>query len=151
MAHELTFEQIQQCKKVFNDNKKTSDENVEDSKMLVQYIKKALIELGFTKIEDEEINGIISSWNLILEIDFPVFLRIAALKFKQVEFISALEDSFKAFDKSNKDYLTYDELRSIITDFGPKISLDQADSLLKELGVEQNKKFKYKEFVAKNI
>jgi Ca2+-binding EF-hand superfamily protein len=103
------------------------------------------------KMDIAEFDEICENLKLENEIDFPTFLRIAAIKFKQQEFVNALGDAFKAFDKNNRGHFTYDELRSIITDFGPKISIDEADALLKELEIEPNKKFKYNEYVGKNI
>jgi calmodulin len=150
MAHELTFEEIQSCKKVFDELKSTDDVSIEDAKISINSLKKAIENLNF-KIEESEIDDICQNMNLGSEIDFPTFLRIAAIKYKQQEFVKALGDAFKAFDKNNKGYLTYDELRSIITDYGPKISMDQADSLLTELGLSPNQKFKYEDFVEKNI
>lgn len=150
MAHELTFEEIQNCKKVFDDYKNQDEVSVDDAKMNINNLQKALETLKF-KMENNELDEICQNMNLSSEIDFPTFLRIAAIKFKQQEFVNALGDAFKAFDKNNKGYLTFEELRSIITDFGPKISIDQADSLLKELGIEASKKFKYEDFVEKNI
>ncbi len=151
MAHELTFEEIQNCKKVFDENRNQENPNIEDDHMNINNLDKAIEALNF-KIEGEELDEIIKNMNLKKEIDFPTFLRIAAIKYKQVEFVKALGDAFKAFDKNNKGYLTFDELRSIVTDYGPKLSIDQADNLLKELGIENsNKKFRYQEFVEKNI
>jgi calmodulin len=150
MAHELTFEEIQSCKKVFDDLKNSDDASLEEAKISTNNLKKAIENLNF-KIENTEIDEICQNMNLGHEIDFPTFLRIAAIKYKQQEFVKALGDAFKAFDKNNKGYLTYDELRSIITDHGPKISMDQADSLLTEIGLSPNQKFKYEDFVEKNI
>lgn len=150
MAHELTFEEIQNCKKVFDDYKNQDDQSAEDAKMSIVNLQKALEDLKF-KIETNELEEICDNMNIAGEIDFPTFLRISAIKFKQQEFVNALGDAFKAFDKNNKGYLTYEELRSIITDFGPKISIEQADALLKELEIAQNKKFKYQDFIEKNI
>jgi len=150
MAHELTFEEIQNCKKVFDEFRVQNDLNGEDTTISITHLPKALESLKFI-IDNNELDEISQNMNLSSFIDFPTFLRIAAIKFKQTEFVKALGDAFKAFDKNNKGYLTYEELRSIITDFGPRVSNDQAENLLKELGVEPNKKFKYDEFVTKNI
>ena len=84
------------------------------------------------------------------DIDFPTFLRIAAIKFKQKEFVSALEETFKSFDKEGKEYLTYEELKTILTDYGPKLTNDEADDLLKDV-IDSKEKFKYKDFVKKNF
>lgn len=150
MAHELTFEQIQETKRIFDQFKNNNDDNVEEAKMKTNCLVLALSNLKF-EIGQEEVNEIIVNMNLPSEIDFPTFLRIAAIKFKQVEFVKELESAFKAFDKNNKEYLTFDELRSVLTDFGPKLPIDKADGILKELGLETNKKFKYKDFIEKNI
>lgn len=153
MAHELTFEQIQKCKKTFDENKVRDQQNKEDEKMPVLEIQKAMHDLEF-EMTQQEVENIMSDLGLQGEntedIDFPTFLRIAAIKYKQKEFVNALEEAFKAFDKDGKEYLSYDELKTILTDYGPKLSSEQADNLLKELPDDKNK-FKYKEFVNKNF
>ena len=153
MAHELTFEQIQKCKKVFDENKNRDDLDRDDAKMPVLNIPKAMKDLDF-EMTQNEIENVMNDLGLQSEntedVDFPTFLRIAAIKFKQKEFVSALEEAFKSFDKDGKDYLTYEELKTILTDYGPKLSNEEADNLLKELN-EDKDKFKYKEFVKKNF
>ena len=153
MAHELTFEQIQKCKKVFDENKNRDDLDRDDAKMPVLNIPKAMKDLDF-EMTQNEIENVMNDLGLQSEntedVDFPTFLRIAAIKFKQKEFVSALEEAFKSFDKDGKDYLTYEELKTILTDYGPKLSNEEADNLLKELN-EDKTKFKYKEFVKKNF
>ena len=153
MAHELTFEQIQKCKKVFDENKNRDDLDRDDAKMPVLNIPKAMKDLDF-EMSQNEIENVMNDLGLQSEntedVDFPTFLRIAAIKFKQKEFVSALEEAFKSFDKDGKDYLSYEELKTILTDYGPKLSNEEADNLLKELN-EDKAKFKYKEFVKKNF
>ena len=153
MAHELTFEQIQKCKKACDENKVRDEQNKEDEKMPVLEIQKAMHDLEF-EMNQQEVENIMNDLGLQGEntedIDFPTFLRIAAIKYKQKEFINALEEAFKAFDKDGKEYLTYDELKTILTDYGPKLSSEQADNLLKELPDDKNK-FKYKDCVNKNF
>ena len=153
MAHELTFEQIQKCKKAFDENEVRDEQNKWGEKMPVLEIQKAMHDLEF-EMNQQEVENIMNDLGLQGEntedIDFPTFLRIAAIKYKQKEFINALEEAFKAFDKDGKEYLTYDELKTILTDYGPKLSSEQADNLLKELPDDKNK-FKYKDFVNKNF
>ena len=153
MAHELTFEQIQKCKKVFDENKNRDDLDRDDAKMPVLNIPKAMKDLDF-EMTQNEIENVMNDLGLQSEntedVDFPTFLRIAAIKFKQKEFVSALEEAFKSFDKDGKDYLSYEELKTILTDYGPKLSNEEAENLLKELN-EDKTKFKYKEFVKKNF
>ena len=153
MAHELTFEQIKKCKKAFDEYKVRDEQNKEDEKIPVLEVHKAMNELDFN-MAPSDIEGVMNDLGLHGEntedIDFPTFLRIAAIKYKQKEFVSALEDAFKAFDKDGKEYLSYDELKTILTDYGPKLSNEQADNLLKDLGGDTSK-FKYKDFVNKNF
>lgn len=153
MAHELTFEQIQKCKKAFDENRIRDEVNKEEAKIPVLHIKKAMHELQF-ELSQPEIENIMNDLGIqgenTDEVDFPTFLRIAAIKYKQKEFVTGLEEAFKAFDKDGKEYLTFEELKAILTDFGPKLSNDQAEELLKELS-EDKTKFKYKDFVSKNF
>jgi Ca2+-binding EF-hand superfamily protein len=150
MAHELTFEQIQESKRVFDSHKISDNHPNEEAKISTNSLILALTDLNFD-IGAEDVTEMKNNMSLGNEIDFPTFLRIAAIKFKEKEFIKELESAFKAFDKHNHEYLSYEELRSIITDYGPKLSLDKADSLLTEMGIEKDRKFTYKDFVEKNI
>jgi Ca2+-binding EF-hand superfamily protein len=148
MAHELTFEEIQDCKRIFEDYKMTN-ESIEDSKMRLSDLEKALNMLEF-KISNSELDDICVSMNLDSEIDFMTFLRVAAVKYKQKEFSTYMYDAFKFFDKNSKGFLDYEELRAIITDHGAKLHLDSAEEFLKDLGYEKNSPMKYEDFVEKN-
>jgi Ca2+-binding EF-hand superfamily protein len=148
MAHELTFEEIQDCKKVFEEFKIT-EESIEESNIRLSDLEKALNMLDF-KIKSSELDDICVSMNLDSEIDFMTFLRVASVKYKQKEFTTYMLESFKSFDKNNKEFLDYEELKAIITDFGPKLDNDAADHFLSELGFGKNSPMKYDEFVEKN-
>ncbi len=150
MTHELTFEQIQNSKKYF-DIHKNVEPTGEEYYMSVNKLINALDDLGFLTGKDE-IDEFKKNMSLSNEIDFPTFLRITAIKFKQQELVKELEGAFKAFDKNNNEFLSYKELRSIITEYGPKLSLDEADLLLKELDIQKDSKnFKYKDFLNDTI
>mmetsp|Transcript_4639 Transcript_4639/g.4823 ORF Transcript_4639/g.4823 Transcript_4639/m.4823 type:complete len:151 (+) Transcript_4639:29-481(+) len=150
MTHELTFEQIQKSKRVFDMFKNEVQKN-EEYYMNVNSLLQALVKLEFDTGQDE-IQELKTNMSLTTEIDFPTFLRITAIKFKQQELVKELECAFKAFDKDNNNYLNYKELRSIITEYGPKLTIDQGDELLKELGLQNDStKFQYKSFVSDTI
>lgn len=150
MAHELTFEQIQDSKRAFDRYKITEklDPNDDEEKIHRKSILLALLDLKFD-VGQEEINDMITNMSIPEIVDFPTFLRIAAVKYKQSEFITEVELSFKAFDKDNKGFLTDEELKSILTDFGPKLSMENAEKLLNELGI--TKKFDFQNFVHEKI
>ena len=150
MAYELTFEQIQKCKKVFDSNKAHNDR--EDSRIHSDHLLKALQELDFN-ITSSELNSIIDELGMEAnydEIDFPTFLRIAWAKYKQQEFHSSLEDAFKSFDEDKKGFFTYSQLKTILTQYGPKLSDVEADDLIKDF-IEDEQNFDYKEFISKNF
>lgn len=152
MTHELTFEQIQKSKKAFDQFKNESTSN-EDGVMSNVKLLQALIMLEF-EAGQEEIQEIKKNMNLGADIDFSTFLRITAIKFKQQELVKELENAFRAFDKNNNGYLTYKDLRAIITENGPNLSQEEANELLKDLGYMDeinSKKFYYKTFVSDTI
>ena len=159
MTHELTFEQIQRSKKIFdsfksktnkdvNINDEEKEETLEVSKLVI-----VLTNLGF-EIGQDEVEEIKTNMKLNSSIDFSTFLRITAIKFKQQELIKELENAFKAFDKHNNGYLTHKELKSIITENGPNLTIEEANDLLKEIGLLDeviDKNFYYSAFVADTI
>ena len=152
MAYELTFEQIQKCKKVFDCNKINPQNDREDSKIPSENLIKALQELEFN-VTPKELNSIIDELGMDSnndDVDFPTFLRIAWAKYKQQEFNLSLEDAFKSFDDEKKLNLTYEQLKDILTKYGPKLSENEADELIKDF-IEENQNFDYKEFISKNF
>ena len=84
------------------------------------------------------------------DVDFPTFLIIAWAKYKQQEFNLSLEDAFKSFDEENKEVLTYDQLKTILTQYGPQLDDAEADELIKDF-IEDKQTFNYKEFISKNF
>ena len=152
MSYELTFEQIQRCKKVFDSNKSNPLNDRDDIRLPSENLIKALEDLEFT-ITQKELNSIMIELGMdpdIGEIDFPSFLRLALVKFKQQEFNLSLEDAFKTFDDEKKQYLTYEQLKNILTNFGPKLIDNDADELIKDF-IEENQSFDYREFISKNF
>ena len=151
MAHELTFEQIQLSKQIFDQFKEGDTNPNGESRIRTSNLLKIMIEGLNFQISQMELSEITSNMNLAYYIDFPTFLRIVAIKFKQEEFIKELEGAFKAFDKTSKGYLTYDELKTILTDYGPNLSIEECDALLKDLGKDMKEQFKYKDFVKEQL
>lgn len=158
MAFELTFEQIQNCKKSFDDNKKIKSDNIDEkeediNKLPFDKICKALNDLDF-KVEIVELELLLEDLNLEIKdgdsIDFPTFLRIAGSKYKQREFIQTLEDAYKSFDKDSSNSLSYNQLITILTQYGEKISKEEAEDLLKGF-IDKGEYFNYKDFVNKNF
>ena len=152
MSYELTFDQIQRCKRVFDNNKSNPLNDRDDIRLPSENIIRAFEELELS-ITQKELNSIMIELGMdpdIGEIDFPSFLRLALVKFKQQEFNLSLEDAFNSFDDEKKQYLSYEQLKDILVKYGPKLEENDADELIKDF-IEENQNFDYKEFISKNF
>ena len=152
MTYELTFEQIQKCKRVFDNNKSNPLNDRDDIRLPSENLIKAFTDLDFD-ITQKELNSIMFELGMdpdISEIDFSSFLRIALVIFKQEEFNLCLEDAFKSFDEDNKKNLDYAQLKNILTQYGPKLEENDAEDLIKDF-IDENQNFDYKEFISKNF
>ena len=152
MSYELTFDQIQKCKRVFDNNKSNPLNDRDDIRLPSENIIRAFEELELS-ITQKELNSIMIELGMdpdIGEIDFPSFLRLALVKFKQQEFNLSLEDAFNSFDDEKKQYLSYEQLKDILVKYGPKLEENDADELIKDF-IEENQNFDYKEFISKNF
>jgi Ca2+-binding EF-hand superfamily protein len=150
MANELTLQQIEETKKVFDIYRMHDEKPLDQAVLLQKDLYSALLDLHF-EISFDEIKEFIKKMDLKEQINFLTFMNICAIKFREKDFSKDVTNAFKSFDKTNKDYFTYEELKAIITDHGPKISSEAADELMKELGLESNKKFNYGDFVNFNL
>ncbi len=152
MTYELTFEQIQKCKRVFDNNKSNPLNDRDDIRLPSENLIKAFTDLDFD-ITQKELNSIMFELGMdpdISEIDFSSFLRIALVIFKQEEFNLCLEDAFKSFDEDNKKSLDYAQLKNILKQYGPKLEENDAEDLIKDF-IDENQNFDYKEFISKNF
>ena len=152
MTYELTFEQIQKCKRVFDNNKSNPLNDRDDIRLPSENLIKAFTDLDFD-ITQKELNSIMFELGMdpdISEIDFSSFLRIALVIFKQEELNLCLEDAFKSFDEDNKKSLDYAQLKNILTQYGPKLEENDAEDLIKDF-IDENQNFDYKEFISKNF
>ena len=152
MTYELTFEQIQKCKRVFDNNKSNPLNDRDDIRLPSENLIKAFTDLDYN-ITQKELNSIMFELGMdpdISEIDFSSFLRIALVIFKQEEFNLCLEDAFKSFDEDNKKSLDYAQLKNILTQYGPKLEENDAEDLIKDF-IDENQNFDYKEFISKNF
>lgn len=152
MADELTFEQIQKCKKVFDDHKDKTGVNGVEGKLEKKEITNAMKDLKFEMNENEvmEILNDLEEASDSKCIDFPTFLRFAARKFKENEFATALEEAFKTFSIGNSNELTKQQLQTILTDFGPKLSEEKAAELVYDImGLEE--KMNFYDFIKNNL
>lgn len=142
MVNELTLEQIEASKRIINKYRIQDEKPLDQALMIIKDLYAALADLRNKKTYKKI--GFKRTYKF-----FNLFTRMR----NQIQRKGTREinNAFKAFDKTNKDYLTYDEQKVIISDHGPRIYSENADDLLKELGLELNRKFKYSDFVIFNL
>lgn len=58
-----------------------------------------------------------------------------------------LLEAFKVFDKDQDGSITQDELRSVMTNLGQKLTSQELDEMIKEADTDGDGKINYKEFV----
>lgn len=58
-----------------------------------------------------------------------------------------LIDTFKVFDKNNDGYINQDELRSVMSQLGEKLTAGELDEMIKEADTDGDGKINYVEFV----
>lgn len=56
-------------------------------------------------------------------------------------------DTFKVFDKNNDGYINQDELRSVMSQLGEKLTAGELDEMIKEADTDGDGKINYVEFV----
>lgn len=65
-------------------------------------------------------------------IDFAEFLTLMARKMRAQDAKSEILEAFKVFDKDGSGKISADELRSIMTDLGEKLSDDEVAEMIRE-------------------
>ncbi|KAF1804504.1 hypothetical protein V8B55DRAFT_1499840 [Mucor lusitanicus] len=80
-------------------------------------------------------------------IDFNEFLTIMSRMKGNDETENDLLEAFKVFDKDQDGSITQDELRSVMSNLGQKLSSQELDEMIKEADIDGDGKINYKEFV----
>ena len=70
------------------------------------------------------------------KIDVETFLEIMAAKVQEPDDIEEIKKAFEIFDKEKNGYISASELKHVLTTLGEKLSEQEVDDLLKEIGVE---------------
>merc|ERR1711934_122549 len=74
-------------------------------------------------------------------IDFSQFLTLMARK------ESEIKEAFKVFDKDGNGFIPADEIRHIITNFGPRLTYEEVDVIIREADIDGDSQINYDEFV----
>ena len=68
--------------------------------------------------------------------DQETFLQIMAAYGQEVDSTEDIKKAFEIFDKEKNGYISASELKHVLTTLGEKLSEQEVDDLLKEIGVE---------------
>ncbi|KAG8050027.1 hypothetical protein GUJ93_ZPchr0009g1831 [Zizania palustris] len=80
-------------------------------------------------------------------IDFTEFISLLARKMRDTEAEDDLRDAFRVFDKDQNGFITPDELRSVMTNLGDKLSDEELAEMLHEADGDGDGQINYNEFV----
>ncbi|KMZ74090.1 Calmodulin [Zostera marina] len=81
-------------------------------------------------------------------IDFPEFLNLMARKkMKETDSEEELKRAFEVFDKENKGFITAVNLRHIMTNLGEKLTVEEADDMIREADTDNDGKINYEDFI----
>ena len=72
-------------------------------------------------------------------IEFPEFMQLMAKRMKETDIEREIKEAFQAFDDERKGFLTSENLRRIMLNFGDKDSLlneDEIDEMIKYADID---------------
>ena len=80
-------------------------------------------------------------------INLNTFIEAFLKKLKDSEVEEELREAFKVFDKDGNGFLSTDDLRIAMTDWGEGLSLQEFEEMLHELDVEPNQQIDFEELL----
>ncbi|KAF5740522.1 calmodulin-like protein 8-like [Tripterygium wilfordii] len=80
-------------------------------------------------------------------IEFGEFLNLMARKMKENEADEELKEAFKVFDKDQDGYISPNELRRVMMNFGEKLTDEEVEEMIKEADLDGDGQINYEEFV----
>ncbi|CAO3618426.1 unnamed protein product [Mucor fragilis] len=143
MSDQLNEQQISEYRESFALFDKNGDGAI-DLKELGQVMRSLNQEPTNEELKDM-INDVDSDNNG--RIDFNEFLTIMSRMKGADETENDLLEAFKVFDKDQDGSITQDELRSVMTNLGQKLTSQELDEMIKEADTDGDGKINYKEFV----
>jgi calmodulin len=80
-------------------------------------------------------------------IDFAEFLTLMARKMKRADAKQEILEAFKVFDKDGSGKISASELRSIMTDLGEKLSVEEVNEMIREADKDGDGEICVQEFI----
>ena len=130
---ELTPEQQQEYKEAFQLFDKDNDGKITEEELGI-----VMRALGCNPTE-QDIKDIVSEHvkDESRKVDEPTFELIMSKKNKEVDNTDEIKKAFDIFDKEQNGYISASELKHVLTTLGEKLSEQEVDDLLKEIGVQE--------------
>jgi len=104
--------------------------------------------MGQNPTEDEVLNLVIEyDVNGDGTIDFDEFMEMMKKQAEHQDNSAELKEAFKIFDRDGNGYIDAEELKKVVTQYGARLSLEEAEELLNEADLDGDGKLDYNEFV----
>jgi len=104
--------------------------------------------MGQNPTEDEVLNLVIEyDVNGDGTIDFDEFMEMMKKQAEHQDNSAELREAFKIFDRDGNGYIDAEELKKVVTQYGARLTLEEAEELLREADLDGDGKLDYNEFV----
>ncbi|KAG5679868.1 hypothetical protein PVAND_009405 [Polypedilum vanderplanki] len=145
MAKKIPAEKLKEYQEVFNvyDINRDGQINTSELDTVMKVLGEELTEARLQKLINEvDLDGSGT-------INFDEFIKLMQ-KVEETDFEKAesLRAAFKVFDKDNNGFVSFDELKYILTSFGEKLTDEEVQDILHEADKDRNGKLDYEEFIA---
>ncbi|KAH7832522.1 putative Calmodulin [Monocercomonoides exilis] len=143
MSEELTEEQIADYREAFSLFDKDGDGFI-----TTKELGTVMRSLGQTPTE-QELKDMIADVDADGSgtIDFPEFLVMMSKQLSNADTEEQLKEAFKVFDKDGNGFISAEELRSVMTSLGEKLTQQELEEMIKEADLNGDGQIDYKEFV----
>ena len=142
MAEYLTSEQTKECKYYFDLLDKEGA-----GRLSIREIGAVMKSIGLC-FPEEELKAIFKE---IMPtgadtIDFPEFISMLSKKMKDIDTEEELKRVFREFDKTNKGYVTVEDLKEVGKITGEKFTVEELGEMLGEADVDHDGVLNYEDF-----
>ena len=80
-------------------------------------------------------------------IEFSEFLAIAARKIKDSDMEEEIRKVFRILNKDDNGFISFDELRRVLTNLGEKLSDEDVVEMIEEADLDKDGRISYEEFM----
>ncbi|KAG8722786.1 calmodulin-like 3 [Ceratobasidium sp. 395] len=143
MSHQLSQEQIAECREAFSLFDKDGDGTI--SKDELGTIMRSLGQCP----SDSELQGIIERGDLDHSgtIDFDEFLAMMGGMMQETSMDDEMREAFQVFDKDGSGQISAEELKGMMASLGERLSDSEVQQMIEEADTDGDGQISYTEFV----